>query len=33
MLEKRLSAAQICLPIIEELIASSVATEGKSHSG
>ena len=33
--EKRLSAAQICLPIIEELIASSVATvaTGKRHSG
>lgn len=31
--EKRLSAGQICLPIIEELIASSVATVGKRHSG
>ena len=32
MPEKWLPAAQICLPIIEELIASSVATVGKHHS-
>ena len=32
MSEKRSSAAQICLPIIEELIANSVATVGKRHS-
>ena len=32
MSEKRSSAAQICLPIMEELIANSMATVGKRHS-